>query len=125
MEFLKKLSLKNPISILLAGLMLQRLPSLFVPFWTKDEGFWWAVGKSVAAGGRLFVEGVDNKPTLFLGAYAAVIQIFGDAGSMVALHALVIISQAIILIVVYKLSLKYWGEKIEMVVGVMYICLKG
>lgn len=125
MEFLKKLSLKNPISILLAGLMLQRLPSLFVPFWTKDEGFWWAVGKSVANGGRLFVEGVDNKPTLFLGAYAAAIQIFGDVGSMVALHALVIISQAIILMVVYKLSLKYWGEKIALAVGVMYICLQG
>ncbi|QQR79287.1 MAG: glycosyltransferase family 39 protein [Deltaproteobacteria bacterium] len=111
--------------LLFVFLLVQRLPSLIVPFWTKDEGFWWAVGKSVANGGKLFVTSVDNKPPLFLGGYALAIQWFGDTYSMMALHALVILGQGLILWVIYQVSRKHWGESIAQATALMYLCLQG
>ncbi len=111
--------------VLWGALTLQRLPSLFVPFWTKDEGFWWAVGKAVADGGKLFVAAVDNKPPFFLGSYALAIKWFGDRHAMTALHAAVIAGQSFILWAIYRTSRKHWGETVARTTAFFYICLQG
>lgn len=64
------------------------LPSLVVPFWSKDEGYWWAVGFGQTGGGLLYRTGTDHKPPLFLGAYGAACAI-SPAHAMMIMHALV------------------------------------
>ncbi len=118
---------KSPwlLGLMMVVLFIQRLPSLFVPIWTKDEGFWWAVGKSVAVNkGTLFVDGADNKPAFFLYAYAGAIRFFGDH-AFFALHFAVIVGQGLILYLIYRMATEYWGEKIGLATAFCYLVLQG
>lgn len=84
-------------------LVVHRIPSLLVPFWTKDEGYWWAVGNGVASGLPMYAGAADNKPPLFLGIYALAIHCFGDF-AMPALHALVIAGNLCIMLMLYRMA---------------------
>ncbi len=52
------------ILVILAGVVLLRLPSLFEPYWYGDEGVYLTVGQALARGANLYKDIHDNKPPL-------------------------------------------------------------
>ena len=70
--------------LLVAFVLLLRLPTLFEPPYFGDEGIFAAVASRLLGGERLYADVWDNKPPLIYLVYAAVLQVFGP--SIVALR---------------------------------------
>lgn len=107
----------------IALLLLHRALAPFAPLWTKDEGYWWAMGASVARGGSLYVDGADNKPPLFLWAYAAAIKWCG-ALAFPVLHLLVIVGNLLIATLLYRLAKTWWDDNSARYVSLCYVVLQ-
>lgn len=53
---------KQWIIVILAAVIVLRVPSLFEPYWYGDEGIYLTVGQTLSKGGILYKEIHDNKP---------------------------------------------------------------
>ena len=54
------------IFIILAVVVLLRVPSLFEPYWYGDEGIYLTVGRSLRHGLALYRDVHDNKPPCYI-----------------------------------------------------------
>lgn len=115
---------RRPLGAMYGILLLQHLPAFFVPILTKDEGFWWTIGRALADGGLLYRDAADNKPSLFLGYYHLACAAFGNAAPMI-LHVAVMIGNGVILALCYRMAKRTYGERIALWVALSYLLLQG
>ncbi|MBI4212615.1 MAG: glycosyltransferase family 39 protein [Deltaproteobacteria bacterium] len=108
---------------LILTIVVTRIPSLLIPFWTKDEGYWWILGDSVARGGVLYQSAVDNKPAIFIFFYALAIKCFGSF-AMLALHAWVMLGQVLMVSLIYLMVKKALSEKAALVSAACFVALQ-
>ncbi len=79
-------------SVALLGLTAAlRAPSFARVYLSDDEAIYAAVGRAVAAGGRLYVDAVDHKPPAIYWLYGAASRLAGDRADMALVHALLIL----------------------------------
>jgi hypothetical protein len=76
---------------LLALTVALRAPSFAREYLSDDEAIYAAIGRAVAAGGRLFVDVVDHKPPAIYWLYAAANRVAG-VDDMAVLHVLLILA---------------------------------
>ena len=77
--------------LILLGIFLLRLPSLFEPFWYGDEGIFAAVARNLNLGGVLYQTAWDNKPPMIYLTYATIFQFFGVSMFWLRLATLVVV----------------------------------
>lgn len=107
---MKKLSKKYLIfCVILFGIFLLRLPSLFEPYWYGDEGIFAAVGRNLNLGGVLYQTAWDNKPPMIYLTYAAVFKSFGV--SMFNLHLLATIAVLATATIIYEVVEHFYGSR--------------
>ncbi|MDO8487198.1 MAG: glycosyltransferase family 39 protein [Candidatus Curtissbacteria bacterium] len=96
-------------ALILFGIFVLRLPSLFEPFWYGDEGIFAAVGRNLNLGGTLYLTAWDNKPPMIYLTYAGIFKAFG-----VSMFSLRLVTLAVVLItgtVLYEVALAVLGKK--------------
>jgi len=95
--------------LILCGIFLLRIPSLFEPLWYGDEGIFAAVARNLNLGGVLYQTAWDNKPPMIYLTYSSIFKWFGVNEfniHMAALLAVLVTAALIYEIVVYKYSAK-------------------
>lgn len=95
--------------LILFGIFLLRLPSLYEPYWYGDEGIFAAVARNLNLGGVLYQTAWDNKPPMIYLTYAAIFKTFGV--SMFWLRMAATVSVLVTAAVIYEIGHKYLGEK--------------
>lgn len=102
--------------LLLASFLffLLRLPSLFEPVWFQDEGIYQTIGKTLHAGGKMYLDAWDNKPPLLFTIYT-----FFD-GNQTLIKLLSLIFGVLSLILFFILSKKIFGEKIAFISSALF-----
>jgi 4-amino-4-deoxy-L-arabinose transferase-like glycosyltransferase len=93
--------------LILFGIFLLRVPSLFEPLWYGDEGIFAAVARNLNLGGVLYQTAWDNKPPMIYLTYSSIFKWFGVSEfniHMAALIAVLVTAALIYEMVVSKYS---------------------
>lgn len=93
--------------LILFGIFILRIPSLFEPLWYGDEGIFAAVARNLNLGGVLYQTAWDNKPPMIYLTYSSIFKWFGVTEfniHMAALVAVLITAALIYEIVVCRYS---------------------
>jgi hypothetical protein len=95
-------------------------PSLFRPFMDIDESSLAAIGCRLLAGGRVYLDGVENKTPGIFYIYKAVFAVFGNY-NMLAIHAAVTVAAIATALVVGAIARRYAGDRAGRWAAVLYV----
>ncbi|WP_370112154.1 ArnT family glycosyltransferase [Streptacidiphilus sp. MAP12-33] len=94
--------------LLLAVVLLTRLPSFVRPFWNPDEGYLATEARMLGHGGTLYVDVVDRKPPLLPWLYQGAFALFGS-DSLWPLRVLAVVATLVTALLVASVARRRWG----------------
>lgn len=95
--------------LILFGIFILRIPSLFEPFWYGDEGIFAAVARNLNLGGVLYQTAWDNKPPMIYLTYSSIFKWFGV--SEFNIHMAALIAVLVTAALVYEIVVIRYGAK--------------
>jgi 4-amino-4-deoxy-L-arabinose transferase-like glycosyltransferase len=110
------------VCLLLAVVLLTRLPSFVRPFWNPDEGYLATEARMLAHGGTLYVDVVDRKPPLLPWLYQGAFALFGS-DSLWPLRVLAVLAWLATALLTASIARRRWGGSAGTVAGLFTVLL--